>query len=678
MAEDAFPTVWVESAPAGCVGPLDHAAECEAIRESPAPLAPCSPHEHPASACSWQCYNHFRLCEAFKLMGCKLQHVEELVAHLFSALSARSAGVASQNLHLPKPPALLVSRDDFLRSVYRVLQHLHYSSPESLLHFCVACDVKEQRRCMIILLGGTSGSGKSTLASLLASRFGVTTVLSTDSIRNLLRRTIPPAESPCLHRSTYTAGEVVVDLPADAGRKARVLRGYKMQAQLLRESIERVITSFEKQRQSIIMEGVHLDVSFMLSLLSRHPSIIPFIIYISNEAKHYERFAVRSKYMTLEPKGNRYTEHFDAIRIIQRQLVRQADSCLLPKVDNTNVDRSVATIHTTVLRCLAHTATGASLYDPARKQVAVMNRVFASHHEAAWSSKAMLQVIKAKVEKKELFLRLFGCTQANHAPVGSHESAEGSHFTLPASRHEAREGALDSHSRASNVAIAQPSEPLKACGSLAKPSCVPAYESSHACSHGTPVAREDVTLTAFAAGSSHISSFQHTDLECRATDHKPLGSSAWDMARLSSATPHMSSAFDAVVDHLTLDEDDDSNAVSDDDEDEEGHRRARLSKSPSEADSAPTTSRLHGLTRSITRSVTSLMSAEEDSSTAADAEAADVEAAESLCDVEEEFPLERRAVGGGGARREAPEAHSESVSHSLRNGAFWQRRHDPG
>ena len=118
-----------------------------------------------------------------------------------------------------------------------------------------------------------------------------------------------------------------------------------------------------------------------------------FIIHISNETKHYERFAVRSKYMTLEPKSNRYIEHFEAIRIIQRHLVRQADSCLLPKVDNTNVDRSVVTIHTTVLRCLARTGAGASLYDPVRQQVAVMNRVFDSHHEAAWSSKAMLQVI---------------------------------------------------------------------------------------------------------------------------------------------------------------------------------------------------------------------------------------------------------------------------------------------
>lgn len=37
--------------------------------------------------------------------------------------------------------------------------------------------------------------------------------------------------------------------------------------------------------------------------MQRHPSAVPFLVHISNEAKHMERFAVRSKVMTLRPDG---------------------------------------------------------------------------------------------------------------------------------------------------------------------------------------------------------------------------------------------------------------------------------------------------------------------------------------------------------------------------------------
>ena len=43
--------------------------------------------------------------------------------------------------------------------------------------FVMACSIREHRRGMIILFGGTSGCGKSTLASLTASRLGITTGL---------------------------------------------------------------------------------------------------------------------------------------------------------------------------------------------------------------------------------------------------------------------------------------------------------------------------------------------------------------------------------------------------------------------------------------------------------------------------------------------------------------------
>ncbi|CAI5931621.1 unnamed protein product [Closterium sp. NIES-65] len=50
--------------------------------------------------------------------------------------------------------------------------------------------------------------------------------------------------------------------------------------------------------------------SWQMELLKRHPTIIPFVIYIGNEAKHMERFAVRAKYMTLDPWRNNTVDPF--------------------------------------------------------------------------------------------------------------------------------------------------------------------------------------------------------------------------------------------------------------------------------------------------------------------------------------------------------------------------------
>jgi AAA domain len=60
-----------------------------------------------------------------------------------------------------------------------------------------------------VLLCGTSGTGKSTLASLLAARLGVSAILSTDSVRHMLRGFSPQQDAPLLWVSTYQAGDCI-------------------------------------------------------------------------------------------------------------------------------------------------------------------------------------------------------------------------------------------------------------------------------------------------------------------------------------------------------------------------------------------------------------------------------------------------------------------------------------
>ena len=70
------------------------------------------------------------------------------------------------------------------------------------------------------------------------------------------------------------------------------------------ESLDRLIGVYAARGESLVVEGVHLSLNVVLrQLMPRHPGVLPFLIHISNEAKHRERFAVRAKYMTLDPKS---------------------------------------------------------------------------------------------------------------------------------------------------------------------------------------------------------------------------------------------------------------------------------------------------------------------------------------------------------------------------------------
>lgn len=144
-------------------------------------------------------------------------------------------------------------------------------------------------------------------------------------------------------------------------------------------------------------------INLQMGLMKKHPSIIPFMVYISSEEKHLERFAVRAKYMTLDPAKNKYVKYIRNIRTIQEYLCKQADKHLVPKINNTNVDKSVAAIHATVFSCLRRRAEGDQLYDPIRNKVTVVDEVYRNKCAAnSLSSKRMFQLIQRKGSSRHL------------------------------------------------------------------------------------------------------------------------------------------------------------------------------------------------------------------------------------------------------------------------------------
>lgn len=408
-------------------------------------------------------YTRSLLHSTLQLMGCKPRHAFEISGRVFDEIRGHMGGdmamgggggvqryelAADAEAASPRQfqfelykrrTTLLIPRPLFLRLVCHALALYKYVAPDQRSDLHRACRIRERKESVTILLCGTSGCGKSTLSTLLGSRLGITTVVSTDSIRHMMRSFVEEKQNPLLWASTYHAGECLDPVAvADAkarrkakkrsgisttstidfdktrplndkpdgkpiGKKQMAIEGYKAQSEMVIDSLDRLITAWEDRKESVVVEGVHLSLNFVMGLMRKHPSIIPFMIYISDEGKHTERFAVRAKYMTLDPTKNKYVKYISNIRTIQEYLCSRADKYLVPKVNNTNVDRSVASIHATVFSCLRRRAAGDQLYDPATNTVAVVNEEYKNQCVAnSMSSKGMFKLIQRLGSSRKL------------------------------------------------------------------------------------------------------------------------------------------------------------------------------------------------------------------------------------------------------------------------------------
>ncbi|GAB4842901.1 hypothetical protein Ancab_012879 [Ancistrocladus abbreviatus] len=433
------------------------------------------------------------LQSTLQLMGCKARHAFKISKRVFEKVRSQSPSNAPSRMEMfnsdalracnsgvcPSKPKMgpdlipekddtsrslpfelykrrttvIIKRDTFLDVVCDALAEYKYLAPNQRADLVLACRIRERKESVTVLLCGTSGCGKSTLSSLLGSRLGITTVISTDSIRHMMRSFVDEKQNPLLWASTYHAGECldpVAVAEAKAKRKAKKLagisqsffkdgisdgvprgkpgrqpsegtssvtdlispkqmaiEGFKAQSEMVIDSLDRLISGWEERKESVIVEGVHLSLNFVMGLMKKHPSIIPFMIYITNEEKHLERFAVRAKYMTLDPAKNKYVKYIRNIRTIQEYLCNRADKHLVPKVNNTNVDKSVAAIHATVFSSLRRRENGEQLYDPATNTVNAVYEEYRNQCAAnSLSSKGMFQLIQRLGSSRHLMALL--------------------------------------------------------------------------------------------------------------------------------------------------------------------------------------------------------------------------------------------------------------------------------
>ena len=324
-------------------------------------------------------------------------------------------------------------------ATHRVSKPLLLPAPD----FDAAAALVEGAIPVVVLLAGAAGSGKSTLATLLAARLGGAIVASTDALRHMsaVAASMDPGrgrDAALLAASTYDAGGVLAAWERGGGGGGSdaasapppplstdaTLRGYEAQVALLQPAVDRLLAACggvgadggggsgsntlspaaatraaAPPPRALVIEGVHVTPDYAAAVTASHPCAVPFVIHISNEGKHRDRFAVRARSMvTVAPGRNRYVAALGRVRAIQAYLLRGAGRTAIPTVDNTSVDRSVAAMAATVLQCVKRAARGAPLTE--RVAGHPLCRPVAAEYAAAtaslWSSKTALTLIREK------------------------------------------------------------------------------------------------------------------------------------------------------------------------------------------------------------------------------------------------------------------------------------------
>ena len=226
-----------------------------------------------------------------------------------------------------------------------VLNHLCSVDPNLAIKYKNWRSLRTSKKPLIILIGGASGVGTSSMAFELASRLRLKNLISTDMIREVMRKIVSKDLSPVIHKSSFDAYE---SIRTPSIRIDSVIEGFISHVDVVNVGIEAIIERSVKEGISTIIEGVHIVPGFIRADLLENNNIIMFTLTVDEEEAHKQRFYSRCRQPWVKRSLERYMENFGTIRKTQRFLVEQAkihDTRIINNVDiNETIDIMVEDI----------------------------------------------------------------------------------------------------------------------------------------------------------------------------------------------------------------------------------------------------------------------------------------------------------------------------------------------
>lgn len=197
-------------------------------------------------------------------------------------------------------------------------------------------------RPLVILIGGATGVGKSTIATQVAARLGITRVIPTDAVREVMRAMFTEEMLPTLHTSSFDAERLASRSPLPRSADP-VIIGYREQSAAVSVGIRALVRRAIMEGTDLILEGAHIAPGFLDLDEFEDAVVVPFVVTVDDEELHRSHFSKRAHEARGRPP-DRYLRNFDNIRKIQRYVKSLAMEHAMPVIPSYNLDATLAQV----------------------------------------------------------------------------------------------------------------------------------------------------------------------------------------------------------------------------------------------------------------------------------------------------------------------------------------------
>jgi len=196
---------------------------------------------------------------------------------------------------LDQAPEREIGLEQLRRTVEEVLEE--HEEARYLKRYRMWNRLAREDKPVVVLIGGATGVGKSTIAAQLADRLGIVRMISTDSVREVMRAFFSETLMPAIHYSSYEAG-AGVRIPLGPGFDPGVV-GFMEQVDEVNVGVLAVVERALKERTSLIVEGVHMVPGMLASAGARERTadvlLLQLVIAVDDEHLHRSHFLVREQ-----------------------------------------------------------------------------------------------------------------------------------------------------------------------------------------------------------------------------------------------------------------------------------------------------------------------------------------------------------------------------------------------